>query len=232
MNKIDFIKSQFGNYYDGVYEKMGKGEVLVQHPVYGGRQTHCRSTMHTLVRMLKPTNVLEIGSWTYECADIMSLAFEYDYRKGVVDTFDIVSGGYSMGPEKPKGKFVNAHFWMPHHTGYDTWKYSARVKYPEFINLTNEEIFEFNKNILLGLGRKYDLILIDGDHSYEGAGFDFEYAKLVANPDAVIVVDDLYDERHWQVRKFYDELPYYKYDFRDWNNSGKDLISMGVFQCN
>lgn len=231
MSKIEYIKNNFKNFYERKYEFLGGGEGAVIHNKYGGRSTHCRSAMYSLVKMLKPQNILEIGSWQYECSDIMSLALEESCINGVIDTFDIIKGGYTMGNVIPKGKFVNAHFWMPHHTSSDQWKYSAPLVYKEFINKTNDEIWEFNKSILLGLNKKYDLVFIDGDHSFIGAEFDLKYAQLVSHENTIFVLDDLYEDRNKEVRIFFDNLPYEKYDFEDWNDKEEDLISMGVFIC-
>ncbi|RJG40884.1 CmcI family methyltransferase [Mesorhizobium sp. DCY119] len=50
--------------------------------------------------------------------------------------------------------------------------------------------------------RQYDVVVIDGDHSYEGVKFDFEnYSKLV-RPGGYIIVDD-YDVDEWPDIKRY-----------------------------
>lgn len=39
----------------------------------------------------------------------------------------------------------------------------------------------------------FDLVHVDGDHSYEGAKFDMEHAHRLSAPDTVFVFDDYYD---------------------------------------
>jgi len=71
---------------------------------------------------------------------------------------------------------------------------------------------------------KYDLILIDGDHSYEGACWDWKYAMEVSHENTVIIVDDLWDSRLEQCRKFYDDLKTIKWDFEEWNDAHRDEV--------
>lgn len=237
MNKIDYIKKEFSSQFEDVWkERFNQEEGCVQHSKWGGLQTHCRSTMYTLVKMLKPLHILEIGSWRFDASEMMALAMdEYDISKeGQIHSFDICEGGYSGGKFLPKNPRIKPHYWRPHHTNYDQWKYSnTTLAHPDFKFMSNEDIFKYNKNHLLSITpkEKFSLILIDGDHSYDGVKWDWEYAKLVAAPNAVICIDDLADDRHYQVRKFWDELPEPKYDFTDWNEARPDLLSsVGVTQ--
>ena len=53
--------------------------------------------------------------------------------------------------------------------------------------------------------RKYGLLVIDGDHSYEGVRADLEWAEELVAPGGLIVLDD-YGDRKWHgVQKALDE---------------------------
>ena len=237
MNKVELIRNEFPKSFRLRFEELGGSEGLVEHPVYGGKPTHCRSTLWTLVKILKPKSILEIGSWKYDGSNIMARSLDENFGKDYkcdIHTFDIIRGGYSQHSDEV-GKVhsrVKPMFWYPHHTSYDSWKYQQPIEYPLFREMDNRQIFEINCGILEEIMPQvgYDLIIIDGDHSIEGVKFDWEYACRYQATDGIIVVDDLYDSRHWQVRQFWDSLTHTdKYDWADWNAKYPDkLVSMGV----
>jgi len=231
MNKIEFIKREFGNYFKDI-SNVPEGNVQNNNSMYNNRRNHTRSCMYTLVKMLKPTYILEIGSMHYDSANIMAQALDELNIDGYVDSFDIIRGGYDEQGKYPTNKKVHAHFWYPHHTDYDIWKYTNKnIVHSDFKDLTNEKIQFHNSTILDFIKPKndYDLILIDGDHSYKGVGFDWQYSKISSHDDTIIIFDDLYDSRHWQVKKFFDELNTTKWDFKEWNDyTDYPLMSTGV----
>ena len=47
---------------------------------------------------------------------------------------------------------------------------------------------------------KFDFILIDGDHSYQGAKLDLLNCKEISHEGTILVMDDIRYERRWQVR--------------------------------
>lgn len=237
MNKIDLIKQEFPKQFCLRYEQLGFSEGLVEHPVYGGKPTHCRSTLWTLVKILQPRSILEIGSWKYDGSNMMARSLDENFGKDYeceIHTFDIVRGGYTEDSQEiaKVHKRVKPMWWYPHHTSYDSWKYNnPRIEFPLFSQMDNSQIFKANITILEEVMPKigYDLIVIDGDHSIEGVKFDWEYACHSISNRGVIVIDDLYDSRHWQVRQFWDSIKCDKYDFEDWNQTNPDkLVSMGV----
>ena len=221
-SKVEFIKKEFGKYY----RDKGPENGILQGMRYNGAATHCRNCLATLVKMVEAKTVLEIGSWHYECADAMAYAMDELYGHegfGLVDSFDIRRGGYDgMEEYQPKSKRVNARFWYPHHSQYDDWKYAESIVYPEFKNLKNEEISQKNveilKKVTAGINHKYDLIFIDGDHSFEGVWRDFEISKQFADKNTLFVIDNVWDQRLVAVREFYESLNLEKWDFRDWND--------------
>lgn len=221
-NKIEYIKNEFVNYYIDKGPENG----ILQGFKYDGASTHCRNCLATIVKMVEARTVLEIGSWHYETSNAMAEAMDDMYGQdgyGIIDSFDIRKGGYDgQISYVPHSKRINARYWYPHHSEYDDWKYKVNIVYSDFTEYTNEEISEKNieilKEVSKDFGSVYDLIFVDGDHSYEGIKRDFEVIQTVADKNTLIVIDNVWDIRLKDVRKFYDELNLVKYDFEDWND--------------
>jgi predicted O-methyltransferase YrrM len=221
-NKVEFIKKEFKYYY----VDKGPENGILQGFKYEGAATHCRNCLATLVKMVRARTVLEIGSWHYESSNAMAYAMDELYGEdgyGVIDSFDIRKGGYDgQISYVPHSNRINARYWYPHHSDYDDWKYKVDLPFSDFVDLTNDEITEKNVSILKeaskDFGGRYDLIFVDGDHSYEGVKRDFEVAMQVADKDTLIVIDNVWDIRLKDVRKFYDELELIKWDFEEWND--------------
>ena len=53
--------------------------------------------------------------------------------------------------------------------------------------------------------RKYSVIVVDGDHSYEGVAADLDWVVTITAPEAIIVMDDYGDARWPGVRRAVDE---------------------------
>ena len=221
-NKVEFIKNEFKNYY----VDRGPENGILQGFKYEGASTHCRNCLATLVKMIEAKTVLEIGSWHYESSNSMAYAMDELYGDdgfGVIDSFDIRRGGYDgQIAYLPHSDRINARYWYPHHSDYDDWKYKVDLPFNDFVDYTNDEISEKNIQILKeaskDFGSRYDLIFVDGDHSYEGVKRDFEVAMSVADKDTLIVIDNVWDIRLKEVRQFYDELELIKWDFEEWND--------------
>lgn len=222
VNKIEYVKNEFKNYY----EDNGPENGILQGFKYEGAATHCRNCLATLVEMINAKTVLEIGSWHYESSNAMAESMDRIHGEdgyGIIDSFDIRKGGYDgQIAYVPHSNRINARYWYPHHSDYDDWKYKVDLPFNDFVDYTNDEISEKNIQILKeaskDFGSRYDLIFVDGDHSYEGVKRDFEVATAVADKDTLIVIDNVWDVRLKDVRQFYDELTLTKWDFEEWND--------------
>lgn len=218
-NLIEYIKDNFEKYYIDNGPENG----ILQGTKYAGAATHCRSCLNALVRMLTPETILEIGSWHYDSSISMSKGM-YSYSEtGTIHSFDIKRGGYDgLGSLENLPSNISPMFWYPYHTNYDDWKYTDKdIVFKDFLDYTNDEIYEKNHDILKKVAPKtgYDLIFLDGDHSYEGVLRDFEHIQPFCNKNTVVVIDNIWDSRLSEVRRFYDDLKYVKWDFESWNDT-------------
>ena len=208
MNYVEKIKNEF----ESVYVDKGPENGILQGYKYAGSATHCRNCLYTITKIIKPKKVLEVGSWKYESSDAIGNAMVEMYDELgdiVINSLDIATGGFSGGDHKPKHDFTHGDYWYPHHTTYDEWKYTdEHIVFKEFKEMSNEEIFDKNVEILDKITPfgTYDLIFLDGDHAYEGVKFDWEYALKYSHKDTVIVFDNIWDIRLHGVKKFFDDL--------------------------
>ncbi len=226
-NQIEFIKAEFKNFYVDKGPENGR----LQGTKYAGAATHARNCLFTLTKMLKPHNALEIGSLHYASSDSIANAMDENGTHGVVDSFDIKRGGYDGQTDaKPSNPRVRPGYWYPFPTYYDPWKFTdPNIVFPEFKTMSKDQIRHTNYSILgdrCKLFGKYDLIFVDGDHSYDGAKEDYEMACKFAHKDTVIIIDNVWDIRLNEVRQFYDDLKVIKWDFEEWNdaNYGNNMV--------
>jgi len=169
---------------------------IIRDKTFLGARINTASSLIAIADALGSKKILEIGTWKAYTSTSMALFLEKKYldtEELVVDTLDIKVGGYDGGKSSSKSSLVKFHFWLPHHSRYDDWKYNDRsVVHPEFKDLRNEVIYAKNLAFLNSIKPPsgYDLVFIDGDHSFEGASFDYRYAMDVLGPNGVVVFDD------------------------------------------
>ena len=135
----------------------------------------------------------------------------------------MIKGGYDAGTSyEISSPIINANFWYPYKTG-DTKKLDNTKFVFDNSQYSNKELVKLNKNILkeicLDLNIQYfDLVFIDGDHTAVGIENDFEVISEFANRDTLIVVDNIWDSRLVEVKEFFDQQNYIKWNFKEFND--------------
>jgi predicted O-methyltransferase YrrM len=221
-NKVDLVKNEFEKFYVDIGPEHG----ILQGFEYEGANTHCTQCLYTLTRLTKSKNVLEIGSYRYRTTNQIAKAIEETHglnSNGNVVTFDVIKGGYDAGTGyEISSPIINANFWYPYKSG-DTEKLDNTKFVFDNSQYSNKELVKLNKNILkeicLDLNILYfDLVFIDGDHTAEGIQNDFEVISEFANRDTLIVIDNIWDSRLIEVKKFFDQQNYIKWNFKEFND--------------
>lgn len=153
---------------------------------------------YSITRNLKPTKVLVIGSKK----GFSPICFAIGLRDNNKGYLYFVDAGYDYSDEKNMG-------------GIGFWKNKAECnKLFNMFNVQNiilpyiETTKSFNDKI--GIDAKFDLIFIDGDHSYEGFKYDFEEIALKHIDDGIILFHDvLVDKDHcgfnFGIKRYFEE---------------------------
>ena len=119
------------------------------------------------------SNILEIGTFNGETARILSALFP---------SSDILTVDLSLSEIK-KTKMYE----------YETKDSQLILKRNENLKLLPKVKFlEKNSLLLTNTNKSFDLIWIDGDHSYPIAAIDIANAVRMLNPDGVGICDDVY----------------------------------------
>ena len=156
--------------------------------------------LHEIVLESKPENILEIGTQHGQSTKSMLTALG-KIGKGKLLSLDHKSRGEILAAEFPDLK----QYWE-FYKG-DTHK---------------QETFEKAKNFLEE-GKMYDILFIDGDHTYEGAKKDFvQYSRLV-KPGGIVIFHDTVNTNEG-VNRVWAEIDWpEKFNF-DWGTVANSLV--------
>lgn len=105
-------------------------------------------------------------------------------------------------------------------------EFSDLKEYWNFIRGDSHQKEILEKANIIG---KYDLLIIDGDHTYEGVKNDFLMYEPLVKPGGLILLHDVINRRAG-IQKFWDEIKYEKVLF-GWGHAKRRVIpGMGIVQ--
>lgn len=129
----------------------------------------------------EPREVLEIGTLFGIGAAALQEAVAFDARGIKLTLLDPLDGYYD------KSKDIRTQ--MP--VNQDILQANLRIAGMDPDEITIVQKFSTNPDAIAAVGKKrYDVVIIDGDHSYEGAKFDFENYALFVKAGGYVIVDD------------------------------------------
>jgi len=138
-------------------------------PIGGGVSLPERLLLYTLVRVIKPDSLLEIGVSKGRSTSWIAAAFK-DMKKKArfvsIDDWSRASGGKSDSPDFAQGRLKEA--------GLDG--------YSEIVSANSHEWLPKQPR------NSFDIVWVDGDHSYEGARSDVLEALRIAK--VLVIVHD------------------------------------------
>jgi predicted O-methyltransferase YrrM len=143
-------------------------EVVRYFSSYPGRSLmsdHSRAVLYSLVRLMRPKLVAEIGTLYAGTTEVFARAL-WQNGEGVVHTVD------PYGIERCPAVIVQWPVELQRHT-----QYHAKSSMDFFSRMVLE-------------GKRFDLLLIDGNHDYEYAFFDLQMAARLVTPGGIVVMDN------------------------------------------
>lgn len=136
-----------------------------------------RALLYFLTRFLKPERMLEIGTYKAGSSEIIARALRMN-GKGELTTID------PYGSQRVPSIL-------------NTWPDSLKA-HLDYLPLSSMECF-----MQLKEDQNFDLIFIDGDHSYEFALYDLNMAAKRINPGGVVILDNVEQTGvYWAVKSF------------------------------
>ena len=159
-------------------EYFAKLEAIFSHyPPHTLLNAKSRAILYILTRFLKPNHVLEIGTYRAGSSEIIARALRSN-EKGDLLTID------PFGQER-----------VPQIL--DTWPAGLK-KHINYLPLSSMDCF-----IKLASNVSFDIIFVDGDHSYEHALYDLQMAARYAVPGGIVIMDNVEQTGvYWAVKAF------------------------------
>lgn len=155
-----------------------------------------RAILYSLTRFLKPNHVLEIGTYRAGSSEIIVRAMLQN-SKGILTTID------PFGQERIPSILA-------------TWTPSFK-NHINFLPLSSMDCF-----IKLGDNYRFEIIFVDGDHSYEHALYDLQMAMRYVTPGGVVIMDNAEQTGvYWAVKSLLSVYP-------DWCELGSSLAKHDI----
>ncbi len=143
-------------------------EIRAYFSLYPGRSLmsdHSRAVLYSLVRMMRPQLVAEIGTLHAGTTEVLARSL-WENGGGVVHTAD------PYGGERCPAIISQWPTELQRHAQFHA-----------------KSSMDFFGRMVLD-GKTFDLLLIDGNHDYEYALFDLQMAARVVRPGGVVVMDN------------------------------------------
>ncbi|MEA5620674.1 class I SAM-dependent methyltransferase [Cronbergia sp. UHCC 0137] len=145
----------------------------------GGVNPGDQRAMYYLVRTLKPTSILEIGTHIGSSTTAMALAAKRNLSDGISTTITTVDINNVNDPKlKP---------WLNFSSPASPAKLIEQIDCSELVRFeTNSSVNFLNKQ------QSFDLIFLDGDHSASAVYTEIPLALQRLNQDGIIVLHDFF----------------------------------------
>lgn len=145
----------------------------------------------------KPKKILEIGTFTGFTANFLSKLFPKSY----IDTFDLPSNDPLYNKLDSKKNI-------------DPRRKKVFFKKDNILKLKlNNKITAHKVNschLYKFIKKKYDLIWLDGSHSFPEVAWDIFYGLAVLNKFGFLLIDDVYVDKYYKKINFLDQIDAYK----------------------
>lgn len=161
--------------------------------------------LYEFVLELKPEKVLEIGVHVGQSTKTILMALEKN-KKGTLVSID----RKRRSPLSPGYLDLASRFHLIRGSSHD------------------ERVFEVVKNILKD-NELYNILFIDGDHSYDGVKQDWENYTPMVKPGGLIILHDV-TNRNVGIKDFWKEITWDKFVF-DWGRARSRVIpGLGIIK--
>jgi predicted O-methyltransferase YrrM len=204
---VALIRTAFADGTEALCARIEAIHSLTQHPRGLDRidQAFFLTALYTIVRRFHMTHIVQTGTYVGDSALAVALALHDAGNGGVLDTIDPEPSQYAgnslPNPVDLARLSVTAgglHDHVVFHRGYSTepWDRSRG----------DQPVAPRHLLRTLAASPRYDLLVIDGDHSFEGVLWDLEIGQLCLRPDGprMIFVHDYHGihavregVRHW-----------------------------------
>ncbi len=192
---------------------------FLESPTHPDYRHNCSGVaLWNLCLMLKPTYVVELGTWQGTSAMLVAKYLEkHRDGQGAIVTADVVT--HLFVEEHPLVEKVQVYPHTEHGLEQAPWA-TERFRRSDWKRGLDDSVTLNTELILKALrargGQLFDLAYVDGDHSEEGLLRDLEIVKQVTAPPHYALLDDVY--RNYPAAKLYQEQLrdlYNHYDFDD-----------------
>ena len=142
--------------------------------------------LYSLVRRLKPSLILELGTGRGYGAFCMAMALKDGNIDGKLVTVDRTPGDtkydWAFTDSNNQNRVLNTSL-------HEFWEQNLPKSLRERIEFRCGDTAAVH-DLLADFDQPVDLVFIDGDHSYNGVALDFLSSHAISAPNAVFVFDD------------------------------------------